>query len=153
MGVSIVEVGSGPWTSMMIILGTSPSDRFNDEEVCTCPEASITQQFSSIPWNSFNREVLSSLYDFAPISMHCNKSTAVRFPVSIAGSAFWESISDGLNRSLSLACFRDQRETWCGLSLGRQHPSFPKNSCHSSQTRGKPALHLGPGCIRKQWSY
>ncbi|XP_066466871.1 dopamine beta-hydroxylase [Tiliqua scincoides] len=55
-------------------------NRFNDEEVCTCPEASVTQQFSSVPWNSFNREVLKSLYDFAPISMHCNKSTAIRFP-------------------------------------------------------------------------
>uniref|UniRef100_A0ABM5F5Y1 Dopamine beta-hydroxylase n=2 Tax=Pogona vitticeps TaxID=103695 RepID=A0ABM5F5Y1_9SAUR len=54
-------------------------DRFDDEAVCTCPEASVTQQFSSVPWNSFNRDVLQSLYDFAPISMHCNKSSAVRF--------------------------------------------------------------------------
>uniref|UniRef100_A0ACB8F1K8 Uncharacterized protein n=1 Tax=Sphaerodactylus townsendi TaxID=933632 RepID=A0ACB8F1K8_9SAUR len=55
-------------------------NRFNDEEICTCPETSVTQQFSSVPWNSFNRDVLKSLYDFAPISVHCNKSSAVRFP-------------------------------------------------------------------------
>ncbi|XP_062815775.1 dopamine beta-hydroxylase [Anolis carolinensis] len=55
-------------------------NRFNDEEVCTCPEASVTQQFASVPWNSLSRDVLKSLYGFAPISMHCNKSSAVRFP-------------------------------------------------------------------------
>ncbi|XP_032868020.2 dopamine beta-hydroxylase isoform X2 [Tyto alba] len=55
-------------------------NRFNDEEVCTCPQASITQQFHSVPWNTFNRDVLKSLYSFAPISVHCNKSSAVRFP-------------------------------------------------------------------------
>uniref|UniRef100_A0A8B9R7N3 Dopamine beta-hydroxylase n=1 Tax=Anas platyrhynchos TaxID=8839 RepID=A0A8B9R7N3_ANAPL len=59
-------------------------NRFNDEEVCTCPQVSVPQQFSSIPWNAFNRDVLKSLYGFAPISMHCNKSTAVRFPVRTA---------------------------------------------------------------------
>ncbi|KAJ6619009.1 hypothetical protein lerEdw1_014923 [Lerista edwardsae] len=53
---------------------------FNDEDICTCPETSVTQQFASVPWNSFNRDILKSLYDFAPISMHCNQSTAVRFP-------------------------------------------------------------------------
>ncbi|XP_021269575.1 dopamine beta-hydroxylase isoform X1 [Numida meleagris] len=55
-------------------------NRFNDEEVCMCPQVSIPQQFSSIPWNIFNRDVLKSFYSFAPISMHCNKSSAVRFP-------------------------------------------------------------------------
>uniref|UniRef100_A0A803TE09 Dopamine beta-hydroxylase n=1 Tax=Anolis carolinensis TaxID=28377 RepID=A0A803TE09_ANOCA len=59
-------------------------NRFNDEEVCTCPEASVTQQFASVPWNSLSRDVLKSLYGFAPISMHCNKSSAVRFPVRMA---------------------------------------------------------------------
>uniref|UniRef100_A0A8B9EVL7 Dopamine beta-hydroxylase n=1 Tax=Anser cygnoides TaxID=8845 RepID=A0A8B9EVL7_ANSCY len=59
-------------------------NRFNDEEVCTCPQVSVPQQFSSIPWNTFNRDVLKSLYGFAPISMHCNKSSAVRFPVRTA---------------------------------------------------------------------
>ncbi|XP_001505587.3 dopamine beta-hydroxylase [Ornithorhynchus anatinus] len=55
-------------------------NRFNDEDICTCPQASVPQQFSSVPWNPFNRDVLKSLYDFAPISMHCNKSSAIRFP-------------------------------------------------------------------------
>ncbi|KAF6327159.1 dopamine beta-hydroxylase [Rhinolophus ferrumequinum] len=54
-------------------------NRFNSEEVCTCPQASVPEQFASVPWNSFNRDVLKALYDFAPISMHCNKSSAVRF--------------------------------------------------------------------------
>ncbi|NXY49014.1 DOPO hydroxylase, partial [Ceuthmochares aereus] len=55
-------------------------NRFNDEEVCTCPQVSVPQQFYSVPWNTFNRDVLKSLYNFAPISMHCNKSSAIRFP-------------------------------------------------------------------------
>ncbi|KAM6431277.1 dopamine beta-hydroxylase [Liasis olivaceus] len=55
-------------------------NRFNDEDICTCPDTSVAKQFSSVPWNSFSREVLKALYDFAPISMHCNKSSAVRFP-------------------------------------------------------------------------
>uniref|UniRef100_A0A8C3QWY8 Dopamine beta-hydroxylase n=1 Tax=Cyanoderma ruficeps TaxID=181631 RepID=A0A8C3QWY8_9PASS len=59
-------------------------NRFNDEEVCMCPQVSVPQQFYSIPWNTFNRDVLKSLYGFAPISMHCNKSSAVRFPVGTA---------------------------------------------------------------------
>eukprot|EP00069_Balaena_mysticetus_P010899 bmy_20870T0 len=54
-------------------------NRFNSEEVCTCPQASVPEQFASVPWNSFNRQVLKALYSFAPISMHCNKSSAVRF--------------------------------------------------------------------------
>ncbi|XP_036608374.1 dopamine beta-hydroxylase [Trichosurus vulpecula] len=55
-------------------------NRFNNEDICTCPKSSVQEQFASVPWNSFNRDVLKSLYDFAPISMHCNKSSAVRFP-------------------------------------------------------------------------
>lgn len=62
------------------------SPRFNSEDVCTCPQASVPQQFASVPWNSFDRDVLKALYGFAPISMHCNKSTAVRFQVCRPGS-------------------------------------------------------------------
>uniref|UniRef100_A0A8C5LH31 Dopamine beta-hydroxylase n=1 Tax=Jaculus jaculus TaxID=51337 RepID=A0A8C5LH31_JACJA len=54
-------------------------NRFNSEEVCTCPQASVPEQFTSVPWNSFSRETLKALYNYAPISMHCNKSSAVRF--------------------------------------------------------------------------
>ncbi|XP_036892512.1 dopamine beta-hydroxylase [Sturnira hondurensis] len=54
-------------------------NRFNSEEVCTCPQASVTGQFAQVPWNSFSRDMLKALYGFAPISMHCNKSSAVRF--------------------------------------------------------------------------
>lgn len=46
-----------------------------------CPRVSVPQQFSSVPWNTFNKQILKSVYNFAPISMHCNKSSAVRFPV------------------------------------------------------------------------
>uniref|UniRef100_A0A8D1BZA1 Dopamine beta-hydroxylase n=1 Tax=Sus scrofa TaxID=9823 RepID=A0A8D1BZA1_PIG len=54
-------------------------NRFDSEQVCTCPQATVPEQFASVPWNSFNRQVLRALYGFAPISMHCNKSSAVRF--------------------------------------------------------------------------
>ncbi|XP_045878939.1 dopamine beta-hydroxylase isoform X2 [Meles meles] len=55
-------------------------NRFNAEEVCTCQQASVPEQFASVPWNSFSRDMLKAVYGFAPISVHCNKSTAVRFP-------------------------------------------------------------------------
>ncbi|KAM4647720.1 LOW QUALITY PROTEIN: dopamine beta-hydroxylase [Amazona ochrocephala] len=69
-------------------------NRFNDEEVCMCPQVSVPQQFYSVPWNTFNRDVLKSLYSFAPISMHCNKSSAVRFPFSSPKS---EEFLEGLS--------------------------------------------------------
>ncbi|XP_029468388.1 dopamine beta-hydroxylase [Rhinatrema bivittatum] len=55
-------------------------NRFDDDEICTCPQASVTQQFSSIHWTPFSRDVLKALYSSAPISMHCNQSSAIRFP-------------------------------------------------------------------------
>lgn len=55
--------------------------RFSGEEVCTCPQVSVPERFASVPWNSFNRDMLKALYGFAPISMHCNKSSAVSFEV------------------------------------------------------------------------
>ncbi|KAG8447492.1 hypothetical protein GDO86_014841 [Hymenochirus boettgeri] len=55
-------------------------NRFNSDEICTCAEKAVTEQFNEVPWNSFSGGVLKSLYDFAPISMHCNRSSAVRFP-------------------------------------------------------------------------
>ncbi|VTJ54357.1 Hypothetical predicted protein [Marmota monax] len=61
-----------------VISRTVPA-RFNSEDVCTCPQATVQQQFASVPWNSFSRDVLRALYAFAPISMHCNRSSAVRF--------------------------------------------------------------------------
>lgn len=89
--------------SLLLQLGTSPpplhfpipdaqhfsSGRFNDEDICTCPEASVTRQFSSVSWNSFSRQVLRALYDSAPISMHCNKSSAIRFPVGRPSGETW----------------------------------------------------------------
>ncbi|XP_070286090.1 dopamine beta-hydroxylase isoform X2 [Myotis yumanensis] len=54
-------------------------NRFNSEEVCTCPQTSVPEQFASVPWNSFSRDVLQALYGSAPLSVHCNKSSAVRF--------------------------------------------------------------------------
>ncbi|XP_054440117.1 dopamine beta-hydroxylase [Pteronotus mesoamericanus] len=53
---------------------------FNSEEVCTCPQASVPEQFAAVPWNSFSRDTLRALYGFAPLSVHCNKSSASRFP-------------------------------------------------------------------------
>ncbi|XP_021507619.1 dopamine beta-hydroxylase [Meriones unguiculatus] len=54
-------------------------NRFNSDEVCTCPQASVPEQFASVPWNSFSGTVLKALYGFVPISMHCNKTSAIRF--------------------------------------------------------------------------
>ncbi|XP_044124184.1 dopamine beta-hydroxylase [Bufo gargarizans] len=55
-------------------------NNFSGQEVCTCPQSSVTEQFNKVPWNSFTSKVLDSLYNYSPISMHCNKSSAVRFP-------------------------------------------------------------------------
>lgn len=78
--------GHRAWRSSAgaLLSPTGPSlcpHRFNSEEVCTCPQASVPQQFAAVPWNSFSRDVLAALYGFAPISVHCNKSSAVRFQV------------------------------------------------------------------------
>uniref|UniRef100_A0A8D2DVK0 Dopamine beta-hydroxylase n=1 Tax=Sciurus vulgaris TaxID=55149 RepID=A0A8D2DVK0_SCIVU len=54
-------------------------NRFTSEDICTCQQATVPQQFASVPWNSFSRQVLRALYGWAPIAMHCNKSSAVRF--------------------------------------------------------------------------
>ncbi|KAM4663020.1 dopamine beta-hydroxylase [Discoglossus pictus] len=58
--------------------------RFSSDDTDSCPEAAahspVTEQFNEVQWNSFSSQALNSLYDFAPISMHCNKSSAVRFP-------------------------------------------------------------------------
>ncbi|XP_070935946.1 dopamine beta-hydroxylase-like isoform X2 [Macaca nemestrina] len=56
-----------------------PHQWFNCEDVCTCPQVSVSQQFDSVPWNSFNCDMLKTLYDFTSISMHCNKSLAICF--------------------------------------------------------------------------
>ncbi|XP_007475311.2 dopamine beta-hydroxylase [Monodelphis domestica] len=55
-------------------------NRFNNEEIYTCHNTSVEEQFALVPWNSLSRTMLKALYNFAPISMHCNKSSAVRFP-------------------------------------------------------------------------
>ncbi|XP_063791912.1 dopamine beta-hydroxylase isoform X1 [Pseudophryne corroboree] len=55
-------------------------NRFSGDEVCTCPQAAVTEQFGEVPWNSFSSEVLDALYGYSPISMHCNKSSALRYP-------------------------------------------------------------------------
>lgn len=79
-------LGSPPICLLHPRLGCSFSPaRFNNEEVCTCPQVSVPEQFASVTWNSFNRDVLKALYGFAPIAMHCNKSSAVRFQVCLPG--------------------------------------------------------------------
>ncbi|XP_045702029.1 dopamine beta-hydroxylase [Phyllostomus hastatus] len=60
-------------------------DSFHSEDTCACPQASgpeqlsAPEQFQAVPWDSFSRDTLRALYGGAPISMHCNKSSAVRF--------------------------------------------------------------------------
>ncbi|XP_062333527.1 dopamine beta-hydroxylase [Osmerus eperlanus] len=55
-------------------------NRFQGSEPCVCGQTGVTEQYSSLQWDSFTGEVLGSLYNSAPISMHCNQSTAQLFP-------------------------------------------------------------------------
>uniref|UniRef100_H3D6P9 Dopamine beta-hydroxylase n=1 Tax=Tetraodon nigroviridis TaxID=99883 RepID=H3D6P9_TETNG len=54
--------------------------RFQGSGECVCGELSVTQQYAQVHWNAFAVEVLDSLYNTAPISMHCNQSDARSFP-------------------------------------------------------------------------
>lgn len=47
-----------------------------------CGEVGVTEQYSQVRWDPFAVNVLDSLYNTAPISMHCNQSDARAFPVS-----------------------------------------------------------------------
>uniref|UniRef100_A0AAQ5XF28 Dopamine beta-hydroxylase n=1 Tax=Amphiprion ocellaris TaxID=80972 RepID=A0AAQ5XF28_AMPOC len=51
-------------------------NRFHGNDQCVCGEVSVTEQYSQLQWDAFSGEVLDSLYNTAPISMHCNQSTA-----------------------------------------------------------------------------
>ncbi|XP_010875656.3 dopamine beta-hydroxylase [Esox lucius] len=55
-------------------------NRFQGGDACSCGQTSVTDQFSSLSWDSFSGEVLDSLYSTAPISMACNQSSARLFP-------------------------------------------------------------------------
>ncbi|XP_078407409.1 dopamine beta-hydroxylase [Cetorhinus maximus] len=55
-------------------------NRIDDDEICTCPQVPVVEQFNAVTWNLFSSSVLRAVYDSAPISVHCNKSSAVRFP-------------------------------------------------------------------------
>ncbi|XP_048415023.1 dopamine beta-hydroxylase isoform X1 [Stegostoma tigrinum] len=55
-------------------------NRIDDDRICSCPQVPVTQQFEAVPWSPFSSQVLKAMYDFAPISVHCNKSSAVSFP-------------------------------------------------------------------------
>ncbi|KAM6975667.1 dopamine beta-hydroxylase [Tautogolabrus adspersus] len=55
-------------------------NRFHGDDRCVCGEIGVTEQYSQLHWDTFAGEVLDSLYNTAPISMHCNQSTARLFP-------------------------------------------------------------------------
>uniref|UniRef100_A0A672IZT8 Dopamine beta-hydroxylase n=1 Tax=Salarias fasciatus TaxID=181472 RepID=A0A672IZT8_SALFA len=55
-------------------------NRFHGNDQCVCGEVDVTEQYSQLQWDPFTGEVLDSLYNTAPISMHCNQSTARLFP-------------------------------------------------------------------------
>uniref|UniRef100_A0A8C3A2Y6 Dopamine beta-hydroxylase n=1 Tax=Cyclopterus lumpus TaxID=8103 RepID=A0A8C3A2Y6_CYCLU len=57
-------------------------NRFHGNDQCVCGEVGVTEQYSQLQWDTFTEEVLDSLYNTAPISMHCNQSSARLFPVS-----------------------------------------------------------------------
>nr|XP_057913141.1 dopamine beta-hydroxylase [Doryrhamphus excisus] len=54
--------------------------RFQGKDECVCGEDSVTARYSRLEWDTFSTQVLDSLYKTAPISMHCNQSTARLFP-------------------------------------------------------------------------
>ena len=64
-------------------LSLSAPSRFHGNDRCVCGDVSVTEQYSQIQWDTFAGEVLDSLYNTAPVSMHCNQSTARLFPVSL----------------------------------------------------------------------
>lgn len=55
-------------------------NRFHGNDQCVCGEVDVTEQYSQLQWDAFSAEVLDSLYNTAPISMHCNQSNARLFP-------------------------------------------------------------------------
>ncbi|KAM7393033.1 hypothetical protein PAMA_007922 [Pampus argenteus] len=55
-------------------------NRFQGNDQCVCGELNVTEQYSQLQWDTFTGEVLDSLYNTAPFSMHCNQSTARLFP-------------------------------------------------------------------------
>uniref|UniRef100_A0A7N8X0U1 Dopamine beta-hydroxylase n=1 Tax=Mastacembelus armatus TaxID=205130 RepID=A0A7N8X0U1_9TELE len=55
-------------------------NRFHGNDRCVCGGIGVTEQYSQLQWDAFTGEVLDSLYNTAPISMHCNQSTARLFP-------------------------------------------------------------------------
>ncbi|KAK5900753.1 hypothetical protein CgunFtcFv8_025685 [Champsocephalus gunnari] len=54
-------------------------NRFHGDDHCMC-DVDVTEQYSKLQWDAFSGEVLDSLYNTAPISMHCNQSSARLFP-------------------------------------------------------------------------
>lgn len=68
-------------------LSTHPPLRFHGNERCVCGPVDVTQQFSQVQWDDFAVEVLDSLYNTAPVYMHCNQSTARLFSVSTSAHA------------------------------------------------------------------
>lgn len=55
-------------------------NRFHSDDRCVCGDVNVTEQYQQLKWDAFTGEVLDSLYNAAPISMHCNQSTAQLFP-------------------------------------------------------------------------
>ncbi|XP_014849355.1 PREDICTED: dopamine beta-hydroxylase isoform X1 [Poecilia mexicana] len=55
-------------------------NRFHGNDQCVCGDVGVTDQYAQLHWDDFAGEVLDSLYNTAPISMHCNQSTARLFP-------------------------------------------------------------------------
>ncbi|XP_033832287.1 dopamine beta-hydroxylase isoform X1 [Periophthalmus magnuspinnatus] len=55
-------------------------NRFHGDDHCVCGDVGVTEQYEQLKWDAFSGEVLDSLYKTAPISMHCNQSTAQLFP-------------------------------------------------------------------------
>uniref|UniRef100_A0A3Q3XAS5 Dopamine beta-hydroxylase n=1 Tax=Mola mola TaxID=94237 RepID=A0A3Q3XAS5_MOLML len=53
---------------------------FHGNDQCVCGEQNVTEQFYQVQWDPFAVEMLKSLYNTAPVYMHCNQSDAHLFP-------------------------------------------------------------------------
>ncbi|XP_072310015.1 dopamine beta-hydroxylase [Eucyclogobius newberryi] len=55
-------------------------NRFHGDDHCACGDPDVTDQYNQLKWDAFTAEVLDSLYNTAPFTMHCNQSNAKLFP-------------------------------------------------------------------------
>lgn len=94
-----------------------------------CGEASVTQQYAQVRWDSFAVEVLDSLYSTAPVSMHCNQSDARPFPVSPSQTSSSQLGRKHLKKRIYMFLFFSSgRETGTSSRCQRSPPPWASRS-------------------------